>query len=326
MAIWSWIYWIAMIRKINVTRLFAFYTRADWRGLLLVLGSGLASHSWMMAGNGDALAQAVAMTPLNEQLVELDKIEALVNSVPITSKQIARLGFYGESFTLEKLIDSHLASQLGERFKMNVSDEDVDRYIQGLGMTPADVERFAVQWDYPSTAEFKQDLKIVYRGMGALKYELDSRLVITEAEIEAYYEAHPIMTETTYQVRTAYVPRNQQPLAVQQRALEQQIAKFQDQPEQGPWEWEPTIKILDSEISAGNGFLRTLGAGHIHLKSGSQGFDLFLITKVFPAGAVPLAERRNEIVRALQQQKHATVSELVRQDLRQQADIVYPIN
>lgn len=293
---------------------------------LLILTSLLAGKHLLTASHSDQLAPVVAMTPLNEHLVALDQIEAIVNGVPITSKQIARLGFYGESFTLEKLIDSHLASQLGERFKMNVSDEDVDRYIQGLGMTPADVERFAVQWDYPSIDDFKQDLKLIYRGMGALKYELDSRLVITEAEIEEYYATHPVMMEKTYQIRTAYVASNRQALAAQQQALRQQIEKHRKQPERGPWEWEPAIEILDSEISAANGFLRDLAVGDIYLKPAAQGFDLFWVTKIVPAGAVPLAERRNEIVRALQQQKHATVSELVRQDLRQQADIVYPVS
>lgn len=283
----------------------------------------------LLAGDLDLkkLPQAwAAVTPVHDNLVELDKIEAIVNGAPITSKFIARLGFYGEAFTLDKLIDSYIADQLGERFKINVSDEDVDRYVQGLGMSPADVDHFALQWDYPSTAEFKQDLKIMYRGMGALKYELDSRLVITEDEIQAYYDAHPVTVETKYLVRTAFVPRNQEEQATQQKMLQQQIEKYRQQPLRAPWEWEPAIEILDSEISNANGFLRQLAEGEVYLKPVSNGFDLFLVEKIMPAGVLPLDERRNEIVRTLQQQKHGVVSDLVKQDLRQRADIVYPVS
>ncbi|HLB94335.1 MAG TPA: peptidylprolyl isomerase [Candidatus Babeliales bacterium] len=259
------------------------------------------------------------------QLVELDKIEAIVNGQPITTKYISRRGYDGEVYQLTDLIDFYLADQLGERLKVDVSDDMINRYVQNLGMTLQDLSNVAAHWNYPDINEFKSDLKMMYRGKTAMQYELDAKMVISEDEIAEYYRAHPVTTEVRYVMRTAFVPQAaDKDVQAQQAELEQLIQKYSTNYERTAWDWDPVVEVLASEISASNSFLFKLEPGEMYVKPVPSGFDIFVMMQVIPAGVVPLEKRRNEIVKILTEQRYPAIAAAAKQELREQADIVYP--
>ena len=263
--------------------------------------------------------------PICGQLVELDKIEAVVNGQPITTKYISRRGFDGEHYQLSDLVDFYLADQLGERLKVDVTDEMISRYIQNLGLTIRDLENVALHWGFPDVNEFKADLKLMYRGKTAMQYELDAKMVISEAEIEAYYSAHPVSTEVRYVMRTTFIPHEEsKDHQAQQVELEQLAKKYAENYERAKWDWDPVVEVLESEISAANSFLFAMQPGEIYVKPVSNGFDIFVMVQVIPTGVIPLEKRRNEIVKILSDQHYPAVVAAAKQELRDQADIIYP--
>ncbi len=262
---------------------------------------------------------------IGAQLVELDKIEAVVNGQPITTKYISRRGYDGEIYQLTDLIDFYLADQLGERLKVDVTDDMINRYVQNLGLTLQDLSNVATHWGYPDINEFKFDLKMMYRGKTAMQYELDAKMVISEEEIAHYYNAHPMTTEIRYVMRTAFVSQaDDKDAQVQQAELEQLVQKYSENYERSAWDWDPVVEVLASEISAGNSFLFKLAPGEMYVKPVPTGFDIFVMMQVIPAGVVPLEKRRNEIVKILTEQRYPAIVAAAKQELRDQADIVYP--
>ncbi len=260
------------------------------------------------------------------QLIELDKIEAVVNGQPITTKYISRRGFDGEIYQLTDLVDFYLADQLGERLKVDVTDEMINRYVQNLGMTLQDLSNVALHWGYPDINEFKSDLKMMYRGKTAMQYELEAKMVISEEEIANYYHEHPITTEIKYVMRTAFVPLEEgKDAQVQQIELEQLAKKYSENYERSQWDWDPVVEVLASEISAGNSFLFTLQPGEMYVKPVPTGFDIFVMMQVIPAGVIPLEKQRNEIVKLLSEQHYPAVVTAAKKELRDQADIVYSV-
>lgn len=259
------------------------------------------------------------------QLVELDKIEAVVNGQPITTKYISRRGYDGENHQLTDLIDFYLADQLGERLKVEVSDDMINRYVQNLGLTIQDLSNVADHWGYPDINEFKTDLKIMYRGKTAMQYELDAKMVISEEEIADYYREHPVTTEIRYVMRTAFVPQEDgKDQSVQQAELEQLVEKYSTNYERSAWDWDPVVEVLASEISASNSFLFKLAPGEMYVKPVPTGFDIFVMLQVIPTGVVPLEKRRNEIVKILTERRYPAVVAAAKKELRDQADIVIP--
>ncbi len=259
------------------------------------------------------------------QLVELDKIEAVVNGQPITTKYISRRGFDGEHYQLSDLVDFYLADQLGERLKVDVTDEMIGRYVQNLGLTIRDLENVALHWGFPDVNEFKDDLKLMYRGKTAMQYELDAKMVIPEAEVEAYYREHPATTEVRYVMRTVFIPSAaDQDHQAQQAELEQLVKKYAENYERAKWDWDPVVEVLESEISAANSFLFAMQPGEMYVKPVPNGFDIFVMVQVIPAGVVPLEKRRNEIVKILSNRHYPEIVAAAKQELRDQADIIYP--
>lgn len=259
------------------------------------------------------------------QLVELDKIEAVVNGQPITTKYISRRGYDGEIYQLTDIIDFYLADQLGERLKVDVSDDMINRYVQNLGLTIQDLSNVATHWGYPDINEFKADLKIMYRGKTAMQYELDAKMVISEEEIADYYREYPVTTEIRYVMRTAFVPQAaDKDVQTQQVELEQLVQKYSANYERSAWDWDPVVEVLASEISASNSFLFKLEPGEMYVKPVPAGFDIFVMLQVIPAGVVALEKRRNEIVKILTERRYPAIVAAAKQELRDQADIVYP--
>ncbi len=267
-------------------------------------------------------------------LVELDKIVAIVNNRPITEKMIYRRGYDGTKYTLEDIIDFILLDDLGEKIKVNVNDEAISRYLQNIGADADQISKIIEYWGYADEDEFRNDLKIMYRGSSALNYEIESKISITEDDINKYYKNNIIKTDKKYLLRTAFVDLDSDKFSEsgedQDRYLKKLAKKYNSKFDKClEWEWDPVIEIKPEEISEDNKFILDLSEGEIFIKkildsnNKITGFNIFALQKIIEAGQVSLSKRRAEITKILQKDLYDNAVKQVKQELRNKADIYY---
>jgi hypothetical protein len=266
--------------------------------------------------------QVVAVIYLNEA-PDLGSKEEIDDAPEIITKQdIERSGFDGRNHTRESKVEDSMLCAKAKSLKMAMSDEDVDRYLEKANMNEEQQFMMASRWFYDGIAEFKAALKDMYLANMSLSYEVESNLVISEADIQSYYDQNPIWLEAEYEIQTSFMPANQNNQAQVQAKLEKFIQTgkgFKN------LTWDDAIVLKTSEISAANQFLADLSVGQVYLKQVSDGFDLFKMVLIRPLRLQPLVERRIEIVNHLRQERHPQVVEQVKKDLQAKSSVYYPV-
>lgn len=267
------------------------------------------------------LDQVVAVIYVNEA-PDLGSKEEIDDTPEIITKQdVERAGFDGRNHTTESKIEDKMFCAKAKSLKMSMSDEDVDRYLEKAHMNPEQQLMLASRWFYDGLAEFKAALKDMYLSNMSLSYEVESNLVISEADVQTYYEQNPVWLEAEYEIQTSFVPADQNNRQQLQAKLEKFVKTKKDFKN---LVWDDAIVLRASEISPANQFLVDLALGEICFKPVSNGFDLFKMVLIRPDRLQPLVERRLEIINHLRNERHPQVVEQVKKDLRAKASVYYP--
>jgi hypothetical protein len=241
--------------------------------------------------------------------------------VVITQQDIERRGFDGNEHDLKGLETEVLLWQKAELLKMSLSDEDVDRQLDKMGMPKDQQIMIAEKWNYADVDEFKSALKKMYASNISLGFETESGLVIPEVEVQAYYDKDPIWLEAEYEIKTAFVPFKDQKT---KKRLAKKLEKLVVTGSGYKVAWSDSIAIKKSEISVKNDFLTKLKAGMIYKKSTNNGFDLFKMVKVEPHRLQPLLERKVKIVSKLRDERYPIIVEQVKKNLKNKSSIYHP--
>lgn len=289
--------------------------------LLLTISLKLCASAADAPKKAVVFDRVVAVVYVNEA-PDLGSKEEVDDTPEIITKQdVDRSGFDGRDHTVESKIEDKMFCAKAKSLKMAMSDEDVDRYLEKAHMSPEQQEMLASRWFYDGISEFKAALKDMYLSNMSLSYEVESNLVISEADLQAYYEDHPIWLEAEYEIQTSFVSADQ----LNRNQLQANLERFV-KTKKGfkNLVWDEPIVLKASEISQTNQFLVDLKAGEIFFKPVLNGFDLFKMVLVRPRRLQPLVERRLEIINHLRNQRHPQVVEQVKKDLRAKASVYYP--
>ena len=269
--------------------------------------------------------------------IVIDQVEAIIylNEAPdlgskeeiddspeiITTQEVARAGFDGREHTVASHVEDKMFCAKAKNLKMAMSDEDVDRYLEKANMNEEQQLLLASRWFYDGIAEFKAALKDMYLSNMSLSYEVESNLVISEEDVQAYYNQHPVQLEPEYEIQTCFVPADQ----ANQAQIQAQLEKF-IQTGKGfkKLAWDDAITLKASEISDNNQFLVDMKLGQIYLKPVCGGFDLFKMILIRPLRLQPLVDRRVEIINHLRTERYPQVVEQVKKDLKAKSSVYYP--
>jgi len=261
----------------------------------------------------------------------LDKIEAeIVTSTPdsidtqiITTSDIRKRAFDGGKYTLDDLINEALADNLGKVFKINLTDDDVNKYLKRANLTDKkQLKKLTEQWGYESLEEFYENFKKIYRANSALNYEMSSQLVVTEEEIQEDYKNNPVYKEGYFTIETTFVLLDS---TKTKDELRQELEDFVNGKRDLDYIiWDMPITVKKTEIPKANNFLENMPPQSIYIKELNDGFDLFKLIDKKDDYLVPLEENKKERIDKLQTKKQEEVYKKVNENLHSKAIIYKP--
>jgi peptidyl-prolyl cis-trans isomerase SurA len=173
-------------------------------------GSAATNHN-------DELATAAPYTPPPPAPLAADTIDGVVASVdgnPITMQDVKTFGT-GQSKSappsspggdaasdvpdepnakLKALITQQLIQEESQKYAGKVDDNDVERFIQGIedrNHMSDEQLRSQLQSQGISYAQFRATIRKQVQAMAMFQHEVRDKVVISDADIEAYYKEHP---------------------------------------------------------------------------------------------------------------------------------------
>src|SRR3990167_8389936 len=247
----------------------------------------------------------------SKKLILIDRIEAVVAEGDqvkvVTSLDVARRGYDGTTYLVQDLVNEDLLEILGDKFKINVDDKDVTRYLQKMNASETQMKAIAQANGYATLSELYEQFKKTFKAQSALSFKTQSELVFSEDVILQYCKNNPQIREANYILQMSFVPFVD---SSKQDELKNEIQKY--------------IKHEPNQVSKENSFIFDMKDGQIYIKDMPQGFSLFKMIKSSPEYEVTLEERRLEIVNILRNEKYEEVVKKVVQELRNNALILTP--
>jgi peptidyl-prolyl cis-trans isomerase SurA len=199
-------------------------------GGLLLTSAGCSSTGLHMPGsfwpghkagaarpaNDEAFAGATPYTPPPPTPRTADTVDSVVASVdgnPITLQDVATFGTAQDkggssaggdagqaaapddaNAKLKALITQQLIQEESQKYASKVDDTDVDRFIQGIeerNHLTEDQLRAQLQAQGISYAAFRAKIRQQVQSMAMFQHEVRDKVAVSDADIEAYYKAHP---------------------------------------------------------------------------------------------------------------------------------------
>ncbi|OGB83543.1 hypothetical protein A3F66_05950 [candidate division TM6 bacterium RIFCSPHIGHO2_12_FULL_32_22] len=262
----------------------------------------------------------------SKKLILIDRIEAVVAEGDqvkvVTSLDVARRGYDGTTYLVQDLVNEDLLEILGDKFKINVDDKDVTRYLQKMNASETQMKAIAQANGYATLSELYEQFKKTFKAQSALSFKTQSELVFSEDVILQYCKNNPQIREANYILQMSFVPFVD---SSKQDELKNEIQKYiKHEPNKISVDWDAPITILKNQVSKENSFIFDMKDGQIYIKDMPQGFSLFKMIKSSPEYEVTLEERRLEIVNILRNEKYEEVVKKVVQELRNNALILTP--
>ncbi|HJM68826.1 MAG TPA: SurA N-terminal domain-containing protein [Candidatus Babeliales bacterium] len=257
--------------------------------------------------------------------IEFDRIEAIVEGPVgverIASSDIKRRAFDGAEHSLDTIIDERLSDQRAQEMKMEVSDEDIDRYLsmrQGAQISKEYLTEMARAHGY-TLDEFYEELKRLHRSNNYMDYEVHSRMDIPDAEVKAFYDENPIMEEAVYFIQTTFVPMDDS------RSEKQQLRELKSPHvrETMSIEWTVPLDLKEGEVENDKAFILKMKKGDVHVSQDYDGFTLYRLHDAIACKPVPLEDRKQDILNELRKSKFEQVLDQIKKELRKNIAIYY---
>lgn len=291
------------------------------RATLLCLGGLLLS---LLAAGGQGVRAEVVdrvVAVVNDDIVLLSELNhALapyhqkIAAAGYSEEQVRRMRFKAREDLLSQMVDETLTAQEIKRLGLTVGSAEVDNMIERIkevNYLTDEALRTALLREGTTLGEYREELKKQLLRTKLVNIEVKSKIVVTEADIKAYYEAHTdrFAGELEYHLRNIMlaIPDEDSAPEVRQR-MEAIVAElngglaFADAARQysqsvlaqdGGDLGKIGLSTLSDEIRAA---LEGRKAGEFtDILVTDQGLQLFYIESLVPAGGRSLAEASAEI-------------------------------
>jgi hypothetical protein len=260
------------------------------------------------------------------KLYPIDRIDSIVDGpstrIMITQSEIERRGFEGARITREELIDENIASQMADAFKITISNDEVIKFLRQFGFDEDKTKTLWTTWNYWNEAEFYKDIERMMRSQQMFSYQLESRMAITEDDIQSFYEAHPVYVQDAYQLETAFVHKLTN--TKQNEQLKKNLEAYCAGTLKYPVKWDKAVWNKREEISDKLLFVCGLDNGDVRMLEDPDGFLLIKLVEKREARVVPLSERRKEVVMKLRQERHPIAITEIKNAMRNKYFVYLP--
>lgn len=143
----------------------------------------------------------ITLSELNEAM---RPYEQKILASGYTSERERQMLFRVREDMLNQLIDQKLTDQEIARYKLNVSDNEIDQAIERIKKTNSLTDegfRAALEREGMSMEAYRQRMKEQLLRANLLNKEVKSKIVITREDVRKYYDEHPDL----YKVTQSYV-------------------------------------------------------------------------------------------------------------------------
>ncbi|MCL4361378.1 hypothetical protein M1446_03420 [Candidatus Dependentiae bacterium] len=227
-------------------------------------------------------------------------------------KSDIKSGLTGAPRTPRDLLVEELAILDSKKLKIEVSDQDVEKYLNQLqkqaGYTKKQIEMSFKELGY-TIESGKEELRRAQMIQEITTYRTRSQkqLIVTPEAIYNYYIAHPIKQEAVYKIAQGIFNFNPK------KSKEENLKALDKLIKSGDINyailWDEPIELKESEFSKNQKFITTMEESAVaKLKTTENSIVLVKLVKKFPEAFVPLEEREEEIEMQLKMKK---VKELV---------------
>jgi peptidyl-prolyl cis-trans isomerase SurA len=262
---------------------------------------------------------SVAVFSINAQAEEpiiVDRIVAVVNDEIITlydlnetlkpyEENIQALDYSPEK-ARETLFKLRLADQQIKKNNLTISTQEIDKTIERIkekrSYTDEDLRAGLAQQGL-TIEEYRENLKKRLLRGKLVNYEVKSKIVITSAEIEKYYNEHieKYAGETKYHLWNIFIRFSQMPdeslkqIAFGKQSFESLAAEAPDSP-QSPQGTDLGLYRLDELSSQLRNVVKDMKAGeYSSIIETDSGYQIIYVQKVLVAEAKTLSDFETEI-------------------------------
>lgn len=231
----------------------------------------------------------------------------------LTQSMLDRPSLDGQPKSLEDLIDEWLIYRDGAS-KANISEATIDAGIAQFkkqnNLTDAQLNEFFERNGY-TLAEGRQEFKRLQMVGQMIEHNVGGKMrIIPEAEIKRYYDEHPISQEASYILERAQVSESMLRNATTMRTKA---------------EWTQLPEVKESELASHLHFIINLKVEQMSKprKLDNGEYEIFRLKAKTERHAVPLEERRREIIGILRKPRYEQALAEYKKRLRDGAHIVY---
>lgn len=218
---------------------------------------------------------------------------------------------------LDRLVDEKLTDQEVRRLDIKVEEAEIDSTIERIkaanAFTDEDLRGFLKQ-EQMTMEQYRDSLKEQVLRTRLVNYQVKSKIVITEEEIQAYYDSHPELYggKISYQLRNILMRPPEFSTNAEKQAVAEQMKEIRSRIEAGESFVDLASQFSQSPTAADGGFLGEfekkalspqIQAALDGLEPGQttavldtdQGFQLFYVEAIIQGEGKPLAGVREEI-------------------------------
>jgi peptidyl-prolyl cis-trans isomerase SurA len=270
----------------------------------------------------------VVVTAYAERFV-VDRVEAVIfgdnKTVVVTKSDAKRTTLNGQQRTVEDVILEALMFQEAEKLKITPDETTVNRYLDEVerdnNLSANEIRSMFAAAGY-TYAEGKEQLAISFAVNSLMDFKIRSRLVVSDRDIQAYYDEHPIELEPSYCLQQAVVPYVSVTDHAAQRAdLERQIKTGK---ELKGVQWTAQFYVNKSDMDASKAFIFSMKPGTISMPhETTDGFELLKLVEAQPQRRQPLEERRAEIVEIIRKPRYEELLASYKKELYEASSIIH---
>lgn len=158
--------------------------------------------------------EIITYTMVNEAFVPYEK-KIREKAYPLDKE--VEIRFKIRSNLIQQLIDQEITNQAVKKAQITISDSEVDSYIERIkqmnSFTEEDLRKM-LENDGVILEQYKKEIRNLLLRNKLIQYEVKSRIVVTQKDIDEYYEKHKgeypdkkkeelteVLTEKIYQVQ-----------------------------------------------------------------------------------------------------------------------------
>ena len=287
-------------------------------GILMLMGTIMATAS----ARSEVLDRIVAV--VNEDIILLSELEKRmqpyaqrIRQQPLDAEKERQMLFKVRDEMLNRLVDEKLTDQEIVRNDIQVDEAEIDSTIERIkttnSFTDEDLRQFLEQ-EQMTMAQYRDQIKEQILRTRLVNYQVKSKIVITEEEIQAYYNDHSDLYggRILYQLKNILMRKPEFATDADKQAIEEQMQQFRAQIQAGQSFSDLARQFSQGPTAAAGGDIGEFAEDTLSpqiqealdgLKPGEvtavldtdQGFQLFYLEAIRQTEGKPLESVRAEI-------------------------------